>query len=107
MLRVLVLFLVLVSIAAAAGDTWKDLRFLLGDWTGEGGGGAGAFSFELQAGGKAMLRRNSADYPASSGKPSIHHEDIMLIYADADGQPPKAVYVDSEGHVIQYETSLA
>jgi hypothetical protein len=97
------------GVAVVAGDDgWKDFRFLIGDWTGEGGGGpgqgSGAFSFQLDVERKVLLRRNVADYPASPGRPAAHHEDLMLIYAEAAGQAPVAVYVDSEGHAIHYQT---
>jgi hypothetical protein len=91
----------------ASPDRWKDLRFLIGEWTGEGGGGgagqgAGSFSFTPQLGGKILVRRNVADYPAANGKPAVHHEDVMTVYLEAEGKAPEAIYFDNEGHVIHY-----
>lgn len=108
-LRVLLLFTLALAPAFAGDDVWKDFRFLIGDWMAEGGGSpgqaSGGFSFQVDAGGKALIRRNVADYPASAGKPAIHHEDLMLIYTEAN--KAEAVYVDSEGHVIHYETEFS
>ena len=92
---------------AAAPDRWKDLRFLVGEWSGEGGGGspgqgAGAYSFLPELGGKVLVRRNVADYPASNGNPAVHHEDLMTIYLEGDGKALEAIYFDNEGHVIHY-----
>src|SRR6202011_6405981 len=66
-------------------------ELLTGDWLGEGGGapgqGAGEFSFRSELGGKALVRRNRADYPAAAGKPAFHHEDLMMIFQEAESQP--------------------
>jgi hypothetical protein len=104
MLKFLLLALCSTSLSAQPADRWKDLRFMIGDWVGEGGGsstgqGAGAYSFVPELGGKVLVRRNVADYP---GNPPIHHEDVMTVYLEADGKAPEAIYFDSEGHVIHY-----
>jgi hypothetical protein len=81
-------------------------ELLSGDWLGDGGGapgqGAGEFSFRSELGGKALVRRNRAGYPATAGKPAFHHEDLMMIFQEAESQPVRALYLDSEGHVIHY-----
>jgi len=88
-------------------DPLEAVRFLAGDWVGEGDGkpgsssGAASFRFELE--GKALVRRSHADYPAANGRPASHHEDLMTVFAEA-GQL-KAFYVDNEGHVIRYLAS--
>ena len=83
-------------------EGWAPLSFLLGEWDGLGPGGvpSGRFSLEPQAGGHALLRRNTADVQGG------HHEDVMLIYR-APGQGIRAVYVDNEDHVIQYSVTTA
>lgn len=82
------------------------LGFLIGDWTGEGksdsGPGTGSASFERTMGGKAILRRNHAEYPASGGRPAVVHEDLMIVYADAPTGTLRAFYTDTESHVIDY-----
>lgn len=96
--------------AQNAGDkaAWKKLEFLLGDWGAVGGStaagpgqGEGAFSFKAELNGSVIVRRNRADYDVGA-----HHDDLMVIYAGAAGSAPRAIYFDSEGHVIQYDVSF-
>jgi hypothetical protein len=91
---------VLLFLALFAAD-FKQLDFLLGQWNGVAGekdtqigAGQGAFSFELELNKKIIVRRNSASY--SSG---VTHDDLLVIY---DEGGPRAIYFDSEGHVIRY-----
>jgi hypothetical protein len=88
----------------AEDSTWKKLEFLLGRWTGSAGekdtavgAGQGGFSFELELNGKIIVRRNQAAYDSGA-----RHEDLMVIYLDAPGDSPRAIYFDTEGHVIRY-----
>lgn len=63
----------LAASAGAAEPGWAGLNWLSGHWVGEGGGaqqGAGGFSFAPEAGGKVLVRRNVADYPAQAGRPA-------------------------------------
>lgn len=95
-------------LAAPAG--WDSLRFLQGDWIGEGGGqpgqaSAGGFSFHPELDGKILVRRNRSEYPATKEHPAGVHEDLMVVYPGAEGKPARAVYWDNEGHVIQYTVS--
>jgi hypothetical protein len=110
MSKLILLCLCAASLGAQAPDPWKDLGFLLGEWTGEGGGSPGqamgAYSFLPELGGKILVRRNVADYPAAGGKPAVHHEDVMTVYREAGNQPPAAIYFDSEGHVIHYSVEI-
>ena len=50
-----------------SGDRWAPLAFLVGEWTGEGGGGpgqgSGGFSFLPDQNGTILVRKNRADYP--------------------------------------------
>ncbi len=108
---------VLVALSAVAAgsspedDSWKPYRFLAGEWTGGGGGepgkGTGRFSFAWDLNEKVLVRRNRAEYPAANGRAAISHEDLMVIYRpDPDG-PAKAIYFDSEGHVINYAVTFS
>jgi hypothetical protein len=79
------------------------LRFLLGEWeavrdSGNDGAGRATFSVGLQ--GRAITRTSFAEYPASGGRPAYRHDDLMIIYADAD--TARADYYDNEGHIIRY-----
>src|SRR5947209_4951221 len=95
--------------AAPKDDPWAAYRFLVGEWVGEGGGrpgqGAGQCSFAFELQGKVLVRRNRAEFPAAAGRPASVHEDLMVIYPAAGGKAGKAVYFESEGHVIHYTAS--
>lgn len=88
---------------------WKAWNFLIGEWTGEGGGGpgqgSGSFSFALDLQGQMLVRRNHSDYPAADGKAAYSHDDLMVIYQEAENT--RAVYFDSENHVIHYDVTFA
>jgi hypothetical protein len=87
-----------------AADPWKQIDFLLGKWTGAAGEkdtplgvGQGEFSFEPELNRHIIVRRNNASY--TSG---VTHDDLMIIYLDPPNAPPRAIYFDTEGHVIRY-----
>ena len=98
----------LSALHAQTNDAWKKLDFLLGDWTGVAGekdtplgAGQGNFSFKAELKDKILVRRNNATY--DSGQ---QHDDLMVIYLDAPNQTPRAIYFDTEGHVIRYAWSV-
>lgn len=92
-------------------DTWNDMRFLLGSWSlSEGGGAPGqatfaSASFTLELQGRVLVRKSHSEYAAVNGRPPLVHDDLMTIYHD--GGTTRAVYFDSEGHVIRYEVTIA
>ena len=90
---------------------WDGLRFLLGEWIGEGAGApgeaTGSFSFSFDLEGKILVRRNRADYPETKNKPAFSHTDLMVIYQEPAGQAFRAIFFDSEGHVIHYSVNLS
>jgi hypothetical protein len=97
---------VMAALLAASGDR-DGLRFLEGEWIGEGAGqpgqtSGGGFSFRPELGGKILVRRNRAEYPATAERPAFVHEDLMVVYPDPTGKSARADYWDSEGHVIRY-----
>ena len=100
------ILLLLAMPAAWGAEDWGPLEFLVGHWTGEGGGapgqGAGAFSFEPDLQGKILIRKNFAEYPAAGGKPPSRHDDLTIIFRDERSHDLRATYFDNEGHVIQY-----
>ncbi len=96
---------------AAGGEVSKGLealRFLLGEWRGEGGGrpgeASGGFTFAPSLDGRVLVRTNFAEYPATADKPAFRHDDLMVLYATESGQIAADFY-DSEGHVIRYDGS--
>jgi len=97
------------SMPDKAGDSaWKKLEFLLGNWTGSAGekdtplgAGQGGFSFHPELNQKIIIRHNRAAYDSG-----VRHEDLMVIYLDAPNDTPRAIYFDTEGHVIRYNLSF-
>jgi hypothetical protein len=111
-MRKLVLFAGLVLPAALAAADWGPVGFLVGRWTGEGGGGdpgtgSGAFTLAPELQGKILVRRNFAAYPAAEGRPAFRHDDLMVVYRDQESAELRATYWDSEGHVIAYTVQPA
>jgi hypothetical protein len=108
--RCLVLGLSLLAAATARAETkddsWSGFHFLLGEWVGEGDGapgkGSGGFTLASDLGGKILVRRNRAEYPAVNGRPAAVHEDLMVINPAKTGQSALATYWDNEGHVVHY-----
>jgi len=105
----LILAALLVS-AAGAQDSpaWSKLEFLLGNWTGVAGehdtqlgAGQGAFSFQPELNRKIVVRRNNASYDSG-----VQHDDLMIIYLDSPASTPRAIYFDSEGHIIRYNLAF-
>jgi hypothetical protein len=118
MARHIVLSLILVtavlpcSARQSQADGWDTLRFLIGDWVGEGGGqpgqaSGGAFSFTSDLQGKVLIRRSYAEYPPSKGQPAYRHDDLMVVHQDPAGKGIGATYFDNEGHVIQYSVTVS
>jgi hypothetical protein len=88
---------------------WKQWYFLLGEWVGEGsrtqGQGTGSFSFEMDLQKRILVRKNTANYPATKDQAGYTHSDLMIIYK----QPPnstRAIYFDNEGHIINYIVNI-
>ncbi|HLX09943.1 MAG TPA: hypothetical protein VKY89_18950 [Thermoanaerobaculia bacterium] len=96
---------------SGTADGLAALSFLVGEWEGVGGGGpgqgTGTFSFQRDLQQRVLVRHNHSEYPAAAGRPAAVHDDLMVVYSQ--GEPPslRAIYFDSEGHVIQYAVQLA
>ncbi|MDD5543653.1 MAG: hypothetical protein PHX83_10815 [Acidobacteriia bacterium] len=104
-LMLMILSMTASTLVAAEADPLAPLNFLLGRWEGAGGGtpgqGGGFSEFTKDLQGRVIVRRNSADYPATSNRPAYSHNDLMIIYCDAS-KTLRADYYDNEGHVIRY-----
>ena len=92
----------------AQSTPWEKLEFLLGNWAGSAGqtdtqlgAGEGGFSFDLELNRKIFVRHNHAGYASGA-----QHDDLMVIYLDAPDDTPRAIYFDSEGHVIRYNLTF-
>jgi len=94
-----------------APDFWGPYKFLVGTWTAEGHGepgkGEGVFSFQFELQGKILVRRNHLEFPATAQGPALLHEDLLVVYHGADSTPNRAIYFDSEGHVIYYTVAFS
>jgi len=110
MRRLLTVTLFLFSATLIAQD-WGPLQFLVGHWTGEGGGppgqAAGSFSFTPNVQGKILVRESFAEYPPANGKPASRHDDLTVVYRDETSRQLRAIYFDNEDHVIQYTVNPA
>jgi len=106
-MRTLILALACTALVAQAPDPLGPVRFLAGTWVGEGTGepgrNAGEVIFTFELGGKALVRHNATSFPAQEGRAAFVHSDLMTIYPD--GSQLKALYLDSEGHVIHYNVT--
>ena len=109
MRRLAILTALLLPAALAAAD-WGPVEFLVGRWTGEGGGepgtGSGAFTLAPDLQGRILVRKNFATYPAAAGRPAFRHDDLMIVYRD-EQSALRAMYWDNEGHVIAYAVQPA
>ena len=92
-------------------SSWIKWSWLIGQWKGEGNGqpgqGGGIFSFNPDLSDKILVRKSHSEYPATSNKPAIVHDDLLIVYLDFSGNPSKAIYFDNEGHTINYSVSYA
>ena len=93
--------------AAKSADPWAALRFLVGTWKAESGGGkpgdavGGGFTFAIELDGKVAVRRNRSEFAPRPGEAKgTMHEDLMVLYPKGSGL--QALYWDDEGHVIRY-----
>ena len=84
---------------------WDRLQMLIGTWPSAGdtqlGDGEGSASFTRELDGHIVVRRSYAAYKTGP-QAGTRHDDLMVIYRDAPDAPPRAIYFDSEGHVIRY-----
>ena len=109
-MRILLLFfaagILYAQTASKVDNRWAPLEFLIGEWTGEGGGGpgqgSGGFSFLPDQNGAILIRKNRADYPAANDRPAFSHTDLMIIYKEPAESRLRAIYFDMEDHVIHY-----
>ena len=112
-MRLAVFVLVLACPLAHADEDWGALRYLVGNWTGEGGGGPGQgsgwFSFQPDVQGKVLVRKNHSEYPATNGQQPTVHDDLMIVYREPDSTGERgihAIYFDNEDHIIRYTVTM-
>jgi hypothetical protein len=112
-MRFLLLAILLLCPFACSADDWGAMQYLVGNWTGEGGGapgqGVGGFSFEPDLHGKILVRKSRAEYPATKDRPAFEHDDLMIVYRELDDRAegaPRAIFFDNEDHVIRYDITM-
>jgi hypothetical protein len=95
----------------AAPDPWAGWKFLIGEFNAGDSSGvpgqasSGGFTLAPELNGNVLVRKNHAEYPATKDHPAFTHEDLMIVYRE--GGATKAIYADSEGHVIHYGVNLS
>jgi hypothetical protein len=103
------LLLICASVSAQQPKSCGGLDSLAGEWVGAGTGapgeGAGGFTFQRELQGKVLVRRNFAEYPPMNSRPAYRHDDLMVIYGDANAS--RADYWDNESHVIRYAVTTS
>jgi len=106
--------LLAASAASSAQETasgWAPFEYFLGDWVGEGGGqpgqGTGEFSLHPDLQNHVLVRKNYAAYPPTKDRPGFRHDDLMVVYRESESAPLRAIYFDSEGHVIHYSVTTS
>ena len=109
---VLLLTTALPAQPTATPVTWDSIKFLVGNWVGEGTAetgqaGAGSCSFQPALQNTVLVRKNHSEYPATNDHAAIAHDDLMTIYPDRVRQQLRAFYTDNEGHVIHYTVTAA
>ena len=91
----------------------KPLNFLEGTWEAKtqggsaGAEGVGTYTFQRELKGHILGRHTES--PSGCRGPATFdcgHNDLLYVYADSKHQTLKAIYFDSEGHVIHYDVSL-
>jgi hypothetical protein len=100
---ILIMFLTICSVLSAEDARFQSIQFLFGKWKAKGGGatvgeGQGAYSYSPDLNQTIVIRRNFSEYPTGP-----RHDDLMIIYLEAASL--RAIYFDSEGHVIHYNVT--
>src|SRR5260370_12209579 len=76
-------------------DTWAPLGFLIGEWTGEGGGqpgqGSGGFFFLPDLPKKIFVRQKRPHYPPPKDPPAFTHTHPLILYPPSRAITTRAV----------------
>jgi hypothetical protein len=93
--------------AQSPPDPFARLSFLLGTWEAKtinnpAVTATGTYAFRTELNGHVLARHTSAAGCKGPEDFNCQHGDLLYIYADAPGQPLRAIYFDNEGHVIHY-----
>lgn len=96
--------------AQSTADPFASLSFLLGTWNARAVNdpsvvASGTYSFRAELNRHIIARHTIAAGCKGPEDFNCQHGDLLYIYADASGQPLRAIYFDNEGHVIHYSVS--
>ena len=92
--------------ATAAGETsWGGLQFLVGTWGAAVHGKAegSTYTFAPELNGHVLVRRCATG--CDKGPMGPNYSDVLYVYKAANGQADRAIFFDSEGHVLQYDVT--
>jgi hypothetical protein len=53
------------------------------------------------------MRTSSTVVPPRGQQAGYTHEDRLVVFRDAPGQPARAIYWDNEDHTIEYDVSVS
>jgi hypothetical protein len=92
-------------------DQWSKFRFLIGEWvsvdSGQPDKSEGSFIFKFDLDENILVRTNETVFPAkTTDTKAIIHRDLLIIYPSEKNAAMKAIYFDSEKHMIQYSVSF-
>ena len=95
--------------ASQPTNPFQQLSFLNGTWEAKTVNAPavtarGTYIFRTELNGHILARHSTSNSAACKGPADFDcdHGDLLYIYADAPGQPLRAIYFDNEGHVIHY-----
>jgi hypothetical protein len=103
--RIALTMLAASLVPAQTKKQWEPLEFLLGTWNATASDSHGATTFKPDLDQHIVVRTNFAEY-TKGPQAGTRHDDLMIIYFDPPGKPPRAIYFDSEGHTIRYNLTF-
>jgi len=88
--------------AADEDKSWGELQFLKGTWGAaiDGKTESSSYTFAPELKGHVLVRRCATG--CDNGPMGAGYSDVLYIYQVAPGQPYRAIFFDTEGHVLQY-----
>ena len=91
-----------------AKDPFQSLSFLEGTWSAKAKGAhgvtaIGTYTFRMELGDHILARHSTSDSTAKkSATFDYQHGDLLYVFPEMPGPTLKAIYFDSEGHVLHY-----
>lgn len=85
----------------------EGLSYLVGEWRDESRSGEpgtatrGGETWRAALDGQVLVREAWCEFPATPQRAAYRHEDLLVVFADADSQV-RGIFWDNEGHVIRY-----